>query len=124
MKITKEQLRQIIKEEIEAVQEEGLELPSFRDIGDMITKSPEERAASQKRKAEMDVIDQHRLVIMCKEQGHCGKLFDSGKYKDLDDEGKQAQLKTDYADLLKHDKHFYKAAINADWNFPNPHAKE
>lgn len=109
MKITKEQLKQLIKEELEAVQQEG--------IFDMFTKSPEERAASRKRKAEMDVIDHHRLIIMCHEQGHCGKLF---KEKGYDKE----KVAEEYAELLKYDKHFYKAAINADWNFPNPHAKE
>ena len=121
MKITKEQLRQIIKEELEAVQEEGLELPSFRDIGDMITKSPEERAASRKRKAEMDVIDHHRLIIMCKEQGHCGKLFSTEGYEELDDKGKQEKLETDYAKLLEYDKQFYKAAKNAPFSYPSPY---
>jgi len=121
MKITKEQLKQIIKEELEAVQEEGLELPSFRDIGDMIFKSPEERAASRKRKAERAVIDQHRLVIMCHEYKQCGKLFRQEKYKGLDDKGKQAQLDQDYAELLKHDKYFYKAAKNDPFSYPSPY---
>ena len=113
MKITKEQLRQIIKEEVEAIHQEGIELPSLKDIGDMITKSPEERAASRKRKAEMDAIDHHRLIIMCHEQNACGKLF---KEKGYDKE----KVAEEYAELLKYDKHLYNAAKNADWAYPNP----
>ena len=116
MKITKEQLKQIIKEELEAVHQEGM-LPSLGDIKDMITKSPEERAASRKRKAEMDAIDHHRLIIMCHEQNACGKLF---KEKGYDKE----KVAEEYAELLKYDKHLYNAAKNADWAYPNPNLSE
>lgn len=111
MKITKEQLRQIIKEELEAVQEEGIELPSLRDIGDMITKSPEERSASRKRKAERAAIDHRKLIIMCHEYKQCGKLFAKGY-----DEDKVAK---EYAEMEKYGE--IKDTKNDPFSYPSPY---
>ena len=121
MKITIKELRQIIKEEIESVHQEGF-LPSFGDIKDMFTMSPEERAAKRKAKAEREVIDDRKLIIMCHEYKRCEKLFAKEEYASLSTEQRRAAVAKKYAEMKESGE--LKDIKNDPFSYPHPNLQE